>query len=88
MAGWSALTCQWVSADQTVSWDRPLDYCGKKVIDGRYYCHDHYFRIYQKGTSVNGKRISKMIEKEIEEIKTAEELEEMEDGDETRGNLE
>jgi hypothetical protein len=51
------------------------------VITGKSYCHDHYFRVYQKGTSVNGKKVSKLIEREIEELKTAEELAAMEEED-------
>jgi hypothetical protein len=58
-----------------------MQYCGATVITGKSYCHDHYFRVYQKGTSVNGKKVSKLIEREIEELKTAEELAAMEEED-------
>jgi hypothetical protein len=73
--------CQWVGPDQDPIKNYPMHYCGAKTIEGKNYCHDHYFRVYQKGTSVNGKRITKMIEKEIEELKVAEEINEVEEMD-------
>ena len=74
--------CQWVGPEQDPITNYPMKYCGGTVVSGKLYCHEHYFRVYQKGTSVNGKRVSKMIEKEIEELKAIEEvaaIEEMDD---------
>lgn len=52
-------------------------YCGKPVIEGKSYCHDHYWRVYQKGTSVNGRRKERAIEQEIEELKKQQEVDEV-----------
>lgn len=52
-------------------------YCGAKTIEGKSYCHDHYYVVYQKGTAVAGRRREKAVEKEIAELKRAQELEEM-----------
>jgi hypothetical protein len=71
--------CQWVGPDQDPARDYPMKYCGAQTVEGKHYCHEHYFRVYQKGTSVNGKRISKMIEKEIEEFQKLEEIAEIEE---------
>ena len=79
MALWSAKTCQWVGPEQDPQRNYPLDYCGKPNLNGKNYCHEHYFRVYDKGTSVNGRRASKAIQKEIEEIQAAEELAKLEE---------
>lgn len=71
--------CQWIGPEQDPLRNYPIKYCGARTVTGKLYCHDHYFRVYQKGTSVNGKRISKLIEKEIEEARLQEEINEMED---------
>jgi hypothetical protein len=44
------------------------------VIEGKSYCHDHYWRVYQKGSAVAGRRKEKVIEQEIEELKRLQEL--------------
>ncbi len=56
----------------------PTPYCGAKTIEGKHYCHDHYYVVYQKGTAIAGKRKEKQIENEIEELKRLQEIEEME----------
>jgi hypothetical protein len=71
--------CQWVGPEQDPIRNYPMKYCGAPTVEGKHYCHEHYFRVYQKGTSVNGKRASKLIEREILERQTLEEIAEMED---------
>lgn len=70
--------CQWVGPDQDPITSYPMEYCGAPVVEGKSYCHDHYFRVYQKGTSINGKRASKMIERELNDLQRFEEMIEME----------
>lgn len=70
--------CQFVGADQDPLRDYPLKYCGAKTLTGKYYCADHYHRIYQKGTSVNGKRAARAIDDEIKALAAQQEIEEME----------
>ena len=50
-------------------------YCGKPTVEGKSYCHEHYYVVYQKGTSVNGRRREKAVEKEIEELRKQQEME-------------
>ena len=56
----------------------PTPYCGKPTLTGKSYCAEHYHVVYQKGTTVNGKRKEKEIEKEIAELKRQQEIEEIE----------
>ena len=76
--------CQFLGAEfDPMRWnysEAPTPYCGKPVIEGKNYCHDHYYVVYQRGTSVNGKRREKEVEKEIAERKRQQELEEMSNG--------
>jgi len=53
-------------------------YCGQATIEGKSYCHDHYYVVYQKGSAIAGKRKEKQIENEIEELKRLQEIDEME----------
>lgn len=69
--------CQWIGPEQDPRVDQ-IHYCGANTVMGKSYCHEHYFRVYQKGTSVNGKRASKTIEKELAEIERLREVEEIE----------
>lgn len=66
--------CQYIGPDQDPLKNWPIKYCGCKTLEGKSYCGDHYWVVYDKGTSVNGKRKSKAIEREIEQMaKEAEE---------------
>jgi hypothetical protein len=67
--------CQYIGPDQDPLKDWPIKYCGCKTLEGKAYCADHYYVVYAKGTSVNGKRKEKEVEKEIEELKRQQELE-------------
>jgi hypothetical protein len=49
--------------------------CGCKPLAGKAYCGDHYWVVYAKGTSVNGKRKERAIEQEIEELKQQQDAE-------------
>ena len=73
--------CQWIGPEQDPLRDYPIKYCGARTVEGKNYCHEHYFRVYQKGTSVNGKRASKLIERELEEFQKAQEIAELEEMD-------
>jgi hypothetical protein len=66
--------CQFIGPEQDPLRDYPIKYCGATVIEGKHYCHDHYWRVYQKGSAIAGRRREKMIEQEIEELKAAQEL--------------
>jgi hypothetical protein len=71
-------TCQYIGPEQDPLRDYPIKMCGCKTLEGKAYCGDHYWVVYSKGTSVNGKRKSRAIEKEIEELAKEAELEEYE----------
>lgn len=70
--------CQYIGPEQDPLRDWPIKYCGCKTIAGKAYCHEHYHKVYAKGTSVNGKRREHAIEQEIEELRRQQEIEEME----------
>ena len=65
--------CQFIGADQDPLKHHPIKYCGAQVIEGKNYCHDHYYVVYQKGTAIAGRRKEKAIEQEIEELKRLQE---------------
>ena len=67
--------CQWIGPEQDPR-KGPVHYCGAQTIDGKSYCHEHYWRVYAKGTSVNGRRRERAIEREIADIKLQQEIEE------------
>jgi hypothetical protein len=58
--------------------EAPTPYCGKPTVQGKSYCHDHYYVVYQKGTAIAGRRKEKIIEKEIEDLKKLQEIDDME----------
>ncbi len=62
--------CQYIGPEQK---EYPFQYCGSKVIEGKHYCHDHYYKVYQKGTAVAGRKREKAIEAEIAALKAAQE---------------
>ena len=69
--------CQWIGADQDPLREWPIKMCCRPVFPGRAYCEDHVWRVYKKGTNINGKRKIKEIEKELAEVKRLEELEDV-----------
>lgn len=68
-------TCQYIGPEQDPMVHFPIKMCGCKTLHGKSYCAEHYWVVYDKGTSVNGKRKSKAIEQEIEELKQQQEAE-------------
>jgi hypothetical protein len=48
--------------------------CGHTTITGKVYCGEHFYMVYQKGTSVNGKRKERAVENEIAELKRQQEI--------------
>ncbi len=65
--------CQYIGPDQDPLKHSPIKYCGAGVIEGKSYCHDHYWVVYKKGTSVSGKKKERAIEAEIAALKAAQE---------------
>ena len=57
---------------------RDIKMCGCPSVVGASYCGEHYWRVYARGTSVNGRRRERAIEQEIQQLKLAQELEEYE----------
>jgi hypothetical protein len=52
------------------TWDytlNPTPYCGCQTLEGKSYCHEHYYVVYKKGSS-NLKNNTKAIEAEIRDI--------------------
>lgn len=76
MEGTRSQGCQYIGANQT---RYPFTFCGCKTLDGKNYCGDHYWKVYAKGSAVAGRRRERAVEKEIEELKRAQELEELND---------
>jgi hypothetical protein len=73
--------CQYLGPEYDAHRHRgPTPFCGAVTISGKSYCHDHYYVVYKRGTSVNGRRREKEVEKEIAELKRQQELEEIENG--------
>jgi hypothetical protein len=73
--------CQFIGPDQSP--DRgPLQFCGKLPLwPGRNYCEEHVWRVYQKGSAMGMGRKNKAIEKELEDLKRLQEIDEMENYD-------
>ena len=76
MDNYRPLTCQWIGPEQDPR-KGPVHYCGKPNLTAKSYCADHFYKVYQGGTSVNGKRAEKLLQKEIESVKLAEEIGEL-----------
>ncbi len=77
--------CQYLGPEfDPRTWDynsNPTPYCGKPVITGKSYCHDHYYVVYKRGTAIAGRKKEKEIDQEIEELKKQQEIDEMESYD-------
>lgn len=73
--------CQWIGPEQDPR-RGPIHYCGAPVITGKNYCGDHYWRVYQRGTAIAGKKKEKIIDAEIESLKRQQEIDEEEAYDE------
>jgi hypothetical protein len=69
--------CQYIGPEQDPR-KGPVTYCGCKTIEGKSYCHEHYYVVYQRGTAVAGRRKEKAIDQEIEALKRQQEIDEME----------
>ena len=72
--------CQYIGPEQDPR-KGPLLYCGAKTLEGKSYCGDHYWKIYQRGTAIAGRRKEKAIDQEIEALKKQQELDEVESYD-------
>lgn len=68
-------TCQFIGPEQDPLRDYPVMMCGCKTLAGKAYCGEHYWRVYEKGSAVNGRRAEKSLEAEIEELKELNDLE-------------
>jgi hypothetical protein len=55
-------------------------YCGCQTLTGKSYCGEHYYKVYQKGTAIAGRRKEKAIEEEIADLKRLQEIDELELG--------
>lgn len=69
--------CQYIGPEQDPR-KGPIHYCGARTLEGKSYCGDHYYRVYQKGTAIAGKKKEKAIEQEIAELAAKQEIDEME----------
>ena len=65
--------CQFIGQDQDPLVHHPIKYCGQTVIEGKSYCHDHYYRVYQKGTAIAGRKKERAIDAEIAALAAAQE---------------
>ena len=66
--------CQYIGPEQDPR-KGPVHYCGKATVEGKSYCHEHYWIVYQKGSAIAGRRKERELERQIEMIKHAEEIE-------------
>ncbi len=70
--------CQYIGPEQDPQ-KGPVEYCGKTPLwPGRSYCEEHVWKVYQKGTAMGMSRKNKTIEKELEDLKRLQEIDEME----------
>ena len=68
--------CQYIGAEQK-EW--PYTMCGQKSVPGKSYCAEHYHVMYKKGSSNTGARkMEKLIETELAELKLQQHIAEME----------
>ena len=65
--------CQYIGPDQDPLKHHPIKDCGARVIEGKHYCHDHYWKVYQKGTAIAGRKKERAIEQEIAALAAAQE---------------
>ena len=63
-------TCQYIGPEQDPIRDWPVQMCGCKTLEGKAYCGEHYWRVYEKGSAVNGRRAEKSLEAEIKELES------------------
>lgn len=68
--------CQYIGPEQK-EW--PFTMCGHATITGKKYCGEHFYKVYQKGTSVNGKRKERAVENEIAALARQQEIDSVED---------
>ena len=69
--------CQYLGPEYDAHRHRgPTPFCGAETIEGKSYCHEHYYVVYKKGSS-NLKNNTKAIEAEIAELKRLQEIEEI-----------
>ena len=73
--------CTYLGPEYDVrTWDytsSATPYCGAPCVPGKSYCHEHYYVVYKKGTSVNSKRLGREIERELASLKQQQEIEEI-----------
>ncbi len=68
--------CQYIGPEQK---EYPFTMCGHATITGKNYCGEHFYKVYQKGTSVNGKRKERAVENEIAALARQQEIDSIED---------
>ena len=71
------MECQYIGKDQDPR-KGPVTYCGVNTIEGKSYCHEHYYVIYQRGSAPSGKKKEKAIDAELEQLKRQQEIDELE----------
>ena len=71
------MECQYIGKDQDPR-KGPVTYCGANTIEGKSYCHEHYYVIYQRGSAPSGKKKEKAIDAELEQLKRQQEIDELE----------
>lgn len=64
--------CEYIGPEQ-VEW--PYTKCGCKTLAGQVYCGEHYWKVYQKGSAIAGRTREKAVDREIEELKQLQEME-------------
>lgn len=70
--------CQYIGPDQDPLRDWPIKHCGRRTLENKSYCEEHYYVVYKRGSS-GLKTNTRAIDAEIAELKRLQELEEMED---------
>lgn len=68
-------TCQYIGPDQDPIRDYPVMMCGCKSLAGKSYCGEHYWKVYDKGSAIHGRRAEKSLEAEIKELDALQDLE-------------
>lgn len=65
--------CEWLGPEQT-NW--PFVKCGAPSLAGKSYCGEHFWQVYKKGTATAGRRNERAIDREIEQVKRLQDMDE------------
>lgn len=63
--------CTYLGPDfdpQTWNYSKPVPYCGKPVVPGKSYCHEHYPVVYNVGSALRKRHKDIRVKTSIEDL--------------------